>query len=158
MRTLTGCAPGQVVWNLQENYKGKFSSISSTQEASKDREFITPSDSLSLNRDRNSPVVGCHSIARLAGHFAGVATRAVPSCLCAQTGETFYRKVASSVIPVDGHQKGCGPVRGVRLPESNPAGRKDPAVGVSRLRKGGCNQGSRDAEGVEGTKGTKPIG
>jgi hypothetical protein len=85
-------------------YKGKFLSFTSSQENLKDREHITPFDNLSLNRGRNRPVVSRHSITSLAGYSVGVATRSESSCLCAQTGETFFWKVASAGRPANGSQ------------------------------------------------------
>ena len=117
------------------SYKGKFLSISSIQEASKDREFVTPFDIKSLNRGPNRPVVGRHSITSLAGYSAGLATLSASSCLCAQTGETFCRKVASAGKPVDGHQGGRSPVRGSVCPEATPqAGKARPWVSVTHAR------------------------
>jgi hypothetical protein len=86
------------------HYKGKFLSFSSSQEDSKDREFVTPFDNPSLNRNRKRPVAGRHSTASLAGYSAGVATLSASSRLCAQTGETFCWKVASAGRPANGHQ------------------------------------------------------
>ena len=101
------------------SYKGTFSSISSSQEALKDREYITPFDNPSLNRNRNRPVVGRHSTASLAGYSAGVATLSASSCLCAQTGETFCWKVASAGRPANGSQGAQSGPRG-------PSARKQP--------------------------------
>jgi len=146
-RTIQKC-----IWSGLEfatNYKGKFLSISSTQEASKDREFVTPHDIQSLNKGSNRPVAGPHSITVLAGYSADLTTLSASSCLCAQTGETFCRKVASAGNPSTGIRGAQSGPR-VRLSESNPAGREGPAVGVSHSCERGCKQGSRDAEGVEG--------
>jgi hypothetical protein len=101
------------------SYKGKFLSFSSSLEASKDREFVTPFHNSSVNRGRNRPVVVRHSITSPAGYSADVATLAASSCLCAQTGDTFRRKVASAGKHVDGHQK-------VRYGPRCPSARKQP--------------------------------
>jgi hypothetical protein len=86
------------------DYEGKFLSFSSSQEDSKDREFVTPFDNPSLNRNRKRPVVGRHSTASLASNSGDVATLSASSCLCAQTGETFCWKVASAGRPANGNQ------------------------------------------------------
>jgi len=155
-RTIQKCSSRGL--EVARSYTGKIVSFSSSQEASKDREFVTPFDIQSLNRVPNRTVVGRHSITFLAGYSAGLAILSTFSCLCAQTGETFCRKVVAAGKPVDGHQGGA-------VRSEDPSDRRKPRMpgrpgrGCQSLMRGGNAIGEARMRRVsEGIKERNRIG